>query len=296
MEERRRRTKEGRKRQKERLAAAQEGRSVNYDQIDRSESKKRKKRKKKKFGIISTIILITAACVFVFSIFMLADSLMPYYSGGQEYDDVKKLVIKQEVNENNEEIFKVDFDLLLEQNADTIAWLRFDEPAIISYPVVKSKDNAEYLTRTFTANDNKLGAIFMDMNGSSDFTDRNTIIYGHNMQVGGEMFSQLNSYAEESFCKQYPYFYIYTPDNKVLTYQVFSAGVVHELADNYKTQFTSDEEFLQYIELCRNSSSYSVDVELDADSRILSLSTCTNVRDDERFLLQGVLISEEVNE
>ena len=32
-----------------------------------------------------------------------------------------------------------------------------------------------------------------------------------------------------------------------------------------------------------------VDVELNAQSQIVSLSTCTNVRDDERFLVQGVL-------
>ena len=35
-----------------------------------------------------------------------------------------------------------------------------------------------------------------------------------------------------------------------------------------------------------------VDVELNAQSKIVSLSTCTNVRDDERFLVQGVLTEE----
>ena len=45
----------------------------------------------------------------------------------------------------------------------------FDEPSIISYPVVKSADNKEYLTKTFTESDNKLGAIFMDMRNTSDF-------------------------------------------------------------------------------------------------------------------------------
>ncbi len=33
--------------------------------------------------------------------------------------------------------FKVDFDVLLQENPDTVAWIRFDEPSIISYPVVK---------------------------------------------------------------------------------------------------------------------------------------------------------------
>ena len=258
------------------------------------------KKTKKKGNIIFTIILAIAASVFVFSLFMLADSLLPYFEGGQEYDEVRKLVIKQETVENEggeeEERFVVDFDLLKEQNADTIAWIRMDEPAVISYPVVKSKDNREYLTTTFTANDNKLGTIFMDMNCSSDFSDRNTIIYGHNMKVGGEMFSQLNSYKEESFCKQYPYFYIYTPNQKILTYQIFSVGVIKDTAENYKLSFGSDEDFLNYLKVCKGSSNYAVDIELNKDSKVVTLSTCTNVREDERFVVQGVLLKEEVNE
>lgn len=264
----------------------------------RRQNKKGQHRKKKR-NILSTIILCIASGVFVFSVYMLADSLMPYYSGGQEYDDVKKLVITQEKVKGDdgeeEEVFQVDFDALKEQNSDTIAWIRFEEPSVISYPVVKSHDNDEYLTRTFSANDNKLGTIFMDMNGKSDFTDSNTIIYGHNMQIGGEMFSQLNEYAEESFCKEYPYFYIYTPDNMKLTYQVFMAGIVADDAQVYQTSFSSGEEFEKYLETCGSFSNYSVDVQLDKESKVLTLSTCTNVRDNERFVVQGVLIEKEEN-
>lgn len=263
-------------------------------------NKKQRKRRKKKGNIISTIIIAIAASVFVFSLFMLVDSLAPYFEGGQEYDEVRKLVIQQETIENEdgeeEERFSVDFDLLKEQNADTIAWIRMEEPSVINYPVVKSKDNNEYLTKTFTANDNKLGTIFMDMNCASDFSGQNTIIYGHNMKVGGEMFSQLNSYADAEFCREHPYFYIYTPDNKVRTYQVFSAGVVKDTAKNYTLSFGSDEEFLNYLEVCKASSNYAVNVELDKDSKIVTLSTCTNVNEDERFIVQGVLTAEEMNE
>ena len=183
----------------------------------------------------------------------------------------------------------MDFDALMKENSDTVAWIRFDEPSIISYPVVKSSDNVEYLTKTFTANDNKLGAIFMDMRNSSDFSDRNTFIYGHHLNVGGEMFSELLKYESESFCKENPNFYIYTPDGKVRTYTIFSAGVVKDTADNYKIQYATDAEYEEYLRLCQDSSNYTVDVELNAQSQIVSLSTCTNIRDDERFLVQGVL-------
>lgn len=174
----------------------------------------------------------------------------------------------------------------MQENPDTVAWLRFDQPSIISYPVVKSADNNEYLTKTFSANDNKLGAIFMDMRNQNDFSDRNTFIYGHNMKVGGEMFSQLNEYASEDFYKAHPYFYIYTPDGKTRTYEVFSARVVKDSAEVYNLNITTDEEFEAYLAECKSTSNYVTSPGVDRNSKIVSLSTCTNVNEDERFLLQ----------
>ena len=249
-------------------------------------SKKKKKQKRAAFDIISGTILIVAVCVFVFSLYQLVMMLIPYHTGGKEYEEIRDLAISADSDGTG---FSVDFDALLEINPDTIAWIRFDEPSIINYPVVKSADNNEYLTKTFAENDNKLGAIFMDMRNSSDFSDRNTIIYGHHLNVSPDMFSRLHLYEDEEFCKEHPDFYIYTPDGKVRTYTVFSAGVVNAAADNYDIEFASDEEFEQYIELCRESSNYQVDVDVNAQSQIISLSTCTGDQRDERFLLQGVL-------
>ncbi|WP_346906906.1 class B sortase [Faecalicatena orotica] len=266
--------------------------------MSRKKRQKKSSRKRSRVGdIVTTTILIAAICVFIFSAYQLVMMLVPYYSGGKEYDDVKKLaIIKDDTgkdgDEGNGDNFQVDFDALLKENPDTVAWLRFDEPSIISYPVVKSSDNQEYLTKTFSANDNKLGAIFMDMRNNKDFTDLNTFIYGHNLKVGGEMFSQLNEYASEDFCKAHPYFYIYTPNGK-LTYKVFSAGTVKDIAANYILTYENEKEYTDYLQMCRNSSNYQVDVTLDAKSRIVSLSTCTNINDDERFLVQGVLVENE---
>lgn len=256
-------------------------------------SRRKRRQKRTAASVLSSVILIAAVCLFVFSLYQMVMMLVPYYSGGLEYNKIKDLAITVEKGANDgQDIFRVDFDTLLKENEDTAAWIRFEQPEIISYPVVKSADNNEYLTKTFTANDNKLGTIFIDMRNSRDLSDRNTMIYGHNLKVGGEMFSQLNEYADEEFCKEHPYFYIYTPDKKLKTYRVFSAGVVKDTADNYKLSYATDEEFEAYIQLCRNSSNYQVDVPVTKDSRIVSLSTCTNVRDDERFLVQGVLIGE----
>ena len=285
-EERRRRrsSSAGRKRRK-----SAKGRGGAEQRAAQAQNYKKRKKKRTALNIGSTVVLVAAICVFVFSLYQLVMTLVPYYTGGQEYDEIRDLAI---TTDDNGQGFSVDFDVLLEQNPDTVAWIRFDEPSMINYPVVKSADNSDYLTKTFVANDNKLGAIFMDYRNTSDFSDRNTFIYGHHLNVGGEMFSELLEYEDESFCKENPNFYIYTPDGKVRTYTIFSAGIVKDTAENYNITYDSDEAFTEYLDLCRESSNYQVDVDLNAQSKIVSLSTCTNVRDDERFLVQGVLTEE----
>lgn len=255
---------------------------------------KKATRKASGSGMLTNIILAAAIIVFLVSGFMLIKSVLPYFQGGAEYDDIKSLVIeKEEKDDSGEIIFKVDFERLLEINPDTVAWIRFDQPEIISYPVVKGKDNDKYLTATFQANDNKLGSIFMDYRNASDFSDPNTIIYGHNMKIGGEMFSQLVEYKKKDFYEENPYFYIYTVDGMLRTYQIFSAGIVADDLDNYQMVFESDEAYEAYLSRCKKHSAYDTGVEVNADSRIVSLSTCTNVRNDERYLVQGVLIEEK---
>lgn len=245
-----------------------------------------KKQKNILFDIISGAVLIAAVCVFVISLYQLVMMLIPYYTGGKEYGDIQDLAIEADADGTG---FSVDFDALLEINEDTIAWIRFDEPSIINYPVVKSADNEEYLTKTFAENDNKLGAIFMDMRNSSDFSDRNSIIYGHHLNVSKEMFSQLNLYADEEFCKEHPAFYIYTPDGKIRTYTVFSAGEIDGVSEKYAVDFASDEEYEEFLEECRADSAYQVDVEVNAQSQIVTLSTCTNENPTDRFVVRGVL-------
>lgn len=254
--------------------------------------------KKKKGGIVSLIILLAAIAVFAFSAFQLYQIFSEYGKGKSEYSKIQGLAIqvpevqgKEAVQEEDLSAMKVDFDALKAINPDVVAWIRFREPAEINYPVVKGRDNEEYLNRTFEANTNKLGTLFVDMDNSGDFSDRNTFIYGHNMK-NGTMFAQLMNYKDKSYYEANPYFYIYTPDGKASKYQIFSAGVVLDVSDNYTWSYASDEEFLAYLDLAKRSSAYDTGVELGVDSKIVSLSTCTNVADEERFLVQGVKIEE----
>lgn len=261
-----------------------------------------RREKKTKGQIISNIVLVIAIGVFLFSGYKLYEIFSEYNKGETEYENIQEIVIKEtpvegenEDTSQEETIFTVDFEKLKEINPETVAWIRFDEPSQISYPVVKGADNSKYLNTTFEGKRNSAGALFVDMDNSGDFTDRNTFIYGHNMK-NGSMFGQLRKYKTKAFGQEHPYFYIYTPDGKETTYQVFAVSVVKDTSESYQKWYNTDEEFLDYIQYIRSIAGYKTDVEVSADSKIVSLSTCTNVRDDERLLVHGVKIHERLVE
>lgn len=262
---------------------------------EENKKKHHRGRRKKKGGsnIVSNIILVIAIVVFAVSAYKLYGIFSEYNKGDKEYQKIQDLVINTEKKDDTkEEAFSVDFEKLLEMNSDVVGWIRFDEPSEINYPVVQGRDNEEYLKRTFEANTNKLGTLFVDVNNPGDFSGRNTFIYGHNMK-NGSMFAQLLKYKDDSFYKEHPYFYIYTPDGKVRIYEIFSAGVVKDTSDSYIMDYADDAAFQTYIDYIKQQSAYPTSAEVTTASKIVSLSTCTNVRDDERFLVHGVMIKEE---
>ena len=252
-----------------------------------------RKKRKKKAGIFSTIILVVALAVFCFSAFQLFKILKGYHDGRSEYDKVRKLAVEEKKGDGEDQ-FSVNFDELMKMNPDTIGWIRFHpEPSQISYPIVKGKDNSEYLKKTFSANENTLGAIFLNVDNNADFMDKNTIIYGHRMK-DGSMFRHLQDYEEKSFWESNPYFYIYTPDGREITYHIYSAGQVEDTSDTYLTSFESEEAYQSFLNMTKEASLYDTGVELNAQSAIVTLSTCTSASDNHRFVVRGVK-EKEVN-
>lgn len=258
----------------------------------------RGRRKKKSIGrIITNIILIIALVIFAVSAFQLGKIGKGYLSGRSEYDKVRKLAITQDTGgktaDNGDDGsetdgFSVDFSKLLEINSDTIGWIRFpQEPSQISYPIVQGKNNSEYLKKTFSANDNTLGTIFMDVGNNKDFSDKNTLIYGHRMR-DGSMFRHLQDYEDKSFWEKNPYFYIYTVDDRVLKYHIYSAGQVLDTSDSYQIGFESDDSYQSFLDMTKQTALYDTGVEVNTQSTVVTLSTCTSASDNHRFVVRGV--------
>lgn len=253
--------------------------------------RRRRRKKRQRGGIISNLILIVAFAVFFVSAFQLIRIAKGYMDGRSEYEKVRDLAITADEEEEDE--FRVDFDKLLEINPDTIGWIRFSpEPSVISYPIVQGDDNEEYLHKTFSANENTLGAIFLGIENASDFNDRHSIIYGHRMK-DGSMFRHLQDYEEKAFWEENPYFYIYTLDGRKITYEIYAAEQILETSETYRVDFADDEEYQQFLKNTAESSIYQTGTDLENVESVVTLSTCTSASDEHRFVVRGAKIKEE---
>ena len=134
---------------------------------------------------------------------------------------------------------QVDFEKLSKVNSDICAWIRFEEPAVINYPIVQGEDNEKYLTTTFEGVENGAGCLYIDADNNGDFSDKNTFIYGHYIK-NGHMFGSLGKYKDEEYYNKHSFFDIYTPDGKMGRYLIFAVTVVNASSDSYKKVYVND--------------------------------------------------------
>lgn len=105
----------------------------------------------------------------------------------------------------------VDFETLTEQYEDVVGWI-YCADTILNYPIAQGESNDTYLRALLDGSYNYNGTIFMDYRNRRDFTDANSIIYGHNMNTD-DMFACLTEYQSQEYYDAHPYIYLLTPQN-----------------------------------------------------------------------------------
>ncbi|MDR1530871.1 MAG: class B sortase [Clostridiales bacterium] len=184
----------------------------------------------------------------------------------------------------------IDFDTLIQENPDCVAWLWI--PALdIKYPIMQSDDNREYLTTAFDGSYSACGSLFLDYRNKPDLTSSHSIIYGHNM-YDGSMFGRLDAYADEEFFSANPDIYVFTPEGREI-YQVFSHYITTEEHDSYRMEFESESGLADYARILKRYSWLDSDVELRNISRMLTLSTCVD-DNSKRRVVHALLVCSEV--
>ena len=280
---------------------------------------KNNKRKRSLLDILISALVVVLAGVFCVSIYMLISLRQEAASSVETYEALAQAVVTrpepkpepepepepeivpEPVPEPEPEpepepvpepeplppLLEVDFERLREINDDTVAWISAEKGGI-DYPVVRGEDNEYYLTRLIDGEYSRHGSIFMDYRNSPDFSDKNTFLYGHN--IGKEkMFASLLDYRNEGYYEENPELILVTPEASYYL-QVFSGYVTDPRSETYRMKYKTDQMFLDYVAAAKEQSDFESDVELTAEDRIVTLSTCSYVFDDARYVVHCKLV------
>lgn len=227
---------------------------------------------KKKNKILITLIQIVLIAVIIFSGIKIIEWIKSNKKNKDIMSEIKEnVVINNEMDSNNEE-YKIDFAKLKQKNSDAIAWIKVNGTDI-DFPVVKGTDNSYYLTHNFDKEKNKAGWIFADYRNKFDGTDKNIIIYGHNMK-NGSMFASLKDVIKEEWYnnEENKYMTLIT-EKEYCKYQVFS--VYQTEVEEYYLQ-TNISNFKEFVEKIKGRSKKNFNVDIKETDSILTLSTCAD--------------------
>lgn len=185
--------------------------------------------------------------------------------------------------------FDIELDKLMEAYPEMVGWVYFED-GHISYPIMHTTDNEKYSKLDYMENEAPTGAIFLDYRSAADFSDANSIVYGHNMK-DGTMFGSLREYRKDpAYYNDHMYFQIITPQ-KAYRYLIFEYMDVPETYVLYDYVAEAALEFVKDAEPVRIKSYMDSEIPVTKDSKVVTLSTCTK-KDDLQFVVLGVLVEE----
>lgn len=169
------------------------------------------------------------------------------------------------------------------QNPDIAGWISIPG-TIIDYLFVQSDNLDYYLYRNIKQEYAQAGSIFMDPNCSKDFSDFNTILYGHNMN-DGSMFGQLEKFSDEEFFNAHSQGVIYLP-GKRYAIEIFAYMTVLPTDSMvYNMEMTGEKQKQEYLEYVSTESAQYKATTITDTTRIVTLSTCANDYNNKRMVL-----------
>lgn len=274
----------------------------------RERETEQKNQKKKQNKLLYIILLMVLAVVLAVVI-----GVMAFKRDAEEEEQPKEPSAqtqeekKPEVSEPEEEKVDIlaelgitvpekdlDWEALWEENEDIYGWI-YIPGTPVDYPILQHPtDNEFYLNHNLDGSAGFPGCIYSEMWNNRGFLDRNTILYGHNMD-DETMFSSLLHYADEEYFNTNRYVFIYTPGGEYV-YDIFAA---YEHSDEhlfYSYNYVSDAGYQEYLDMVFGTremgAQFREGVEVTIQNRILTMSTCITPKPDKRFLVQGVLVND----
>lgn len=177
----------------------------------------------------------------------------------------------------------MSFSELRSINPDVIGWITIYGTGI-DYPLVQGDNNDEYMNKTATGEFALGGSIFLSAGNAADFSDFNSIIYGHHMEQS-QMFGDIDKFEDESYFRNHRYGNLYYngTDHGIEFFAMVNADAYD--FDLYAEKVQGKESYLSYV---KQIARYWRDESLPmAADHIVMLSTCSDANTNGRYVLFG---------
>lgn len=168
---------------------------------------------------------------------------------------------------------------------DLVAWIEIPGTPL-SLPVVQGKDNDYYLNHDIEKSRNALGVPFMDYRNKADFSDENTIIYGHRVK-NGKVFHPLLSYEDPEFVKTAPKIVVNTEQGRKV-YEIFAAYKAGPYED-FRSVHYEGKRLAAFRTRLETKNILKGPLNWQGE-KIITLQTCSGK--EERMVLHGRLVEE----
>ncbi|MCL2002567.1 MAG: class B sortase [Oscillospiraceae bacterium] len=231
-------------------------------------------------GIVNTLTLASIILLTAFAGYALWDSNQIHSAAGRSHYAAYKPTAENEGK---------SFMELQALNAEVFAWLTV-YGTNIDYPVTQGEDNMKYVNTNAEGRYSLSGAIFLDSGNSKDFSDFNSILYGHHM-AKKVMFGEIGEFAGKDMfdSRRYGNLYFNGQDHGIEFF-----AFVH--ADAYdSTVFTANvgDGFRQtYLDGLLEKAIHTRDIGVSTADRIVLLSTCSTDSTNGRDILIGRMTNE----
>ena len=222
------------------------------------------------------MVLLTA-----FAIYALWDTRQIY----QEADKANYAVYKPTV-ENEGKTFKE----LQALNPEVIAWLTV-YGTNIDYPVAQGRNNLKYVNIDAEGRHSISGAIFLDFQNSRDFSDFNSILFGHHMEKQ-KMFGEIGGFSDRNVFDAHKYGNLYYEDRDhgIVFFEFVSCDAYDKSV--FTPNIMGDEARQVYLDELIEKAIQKRDVSVSIGDHIILLSTCSQDSTNGRDVLIGKIMDE----
>lgn len=213
------------------------------------------------------------------------------------FEELEQVIIKEQVNEEQEKEESINLQELYNINTDFIGWLEI-ENTNMNYPVMQTGEDRKdyYLYKNFYKEYSQMGTPYIAEFCNVQESD-NLIIYGHHIN-SNKMFGELEKYKKKSFYEEHKKIKFNTIYENA-EYEIIAVfkTIAHTGFEYYKFyNANSEQEFNTFIKKCKELSFYNIDETAKYGDKLITLSTCEYSNKNGRLVVVAKRITNVLEE